>query len=427
MRRLDARVGSETVLAIGEGKRKLKCFNCNGDHYRSNCPEPAARCPKCKGTNHLEEHCRSVVLKDKFGRDRIKVTENRKGFASNVLLDNSRRDQLETQKEHIQKELDKLNQRVVRNPKPTEEMNIVLEEGAGPDEDGRASEPEDTASEVGEEEVFPCFASISLSGKGLATARVSFGPLATEAILDSGATVSMISPSDAGKFGVEVTNQVRTVRGIGGMVKVKICKPCPMTIGTKACTANFHVGNDADLPPIIGGRDILQNQIDLLYSQRLVGLGEMHEPVPLVLAAVGKGREDAGTGECDVEGESELNEILEELRAIEGRPTTGQADVTPVTIETNGVAPKRVGMRPVPEPLRPKVVEWARKMKNDGVLEDAPEAKHFRPLILLAKPDKKERMVIDYRERNRTLASHGYPLPRMDDIHRFLPATLGSV
>lgn len=419
LKRADGRAMPALVLAMEE-RRPLKCFNCNGEHFKSKCKEPAHKCDRCRRSGHLEEHCPTTVLKDKFGRERMKVTEGRKGFNSNLLLDNTRKDHLETHAARVQRELDQIAARSKRRPQRDDEaMNVAVEDGGEDEprpEDDDDDENEALATDEELDEVHPCFAATDLAGKGLATASASVEGHAATVILDSGASISLISPSDCARFQLTTGTRQLQVKGVSGVMRARQCDPCTVTIGQKPCEVTFCVGQGNELPPIIGGKDISQNGIDLLYSQGLVGLGEAYDPVPLVLSL-----QDEAGDQATEQAMSELAEIIEEAGEQGLKATTGQALVEPVAIPTNGTEPKRVPPRVIPQPVLPKVLEWANKLLAEGSLEKAPDAKHFSPLVLVQQREGKTRMVVDYRERNKTLSSHGYPLPRIDDLHRFLP------
>lgn len=407
-RRADARQTVPLVLAMDENRRPIRCFNCKGEHYKSHCKEPPSRCAKCKQLGHLEDYCRTTVLKDRLGRDRIRVTENKKGYASNVLLDNSKREHLETHKNHIEKELDKLGRRTKRPEEndSAEHMNVAMEEGeANVEEGGEEAEPEteEIPFDLVSDEVHPCFSAFSPAGRGLATVEIAVGGTSSHAILDSGASVSLVSPSDAARFGLRLGSRSTSVRGVKGMLVARESEPCEVNIGTRLCKVDFLVSPEEGLPPIIGGRDIRSNGIDLIYSQGAVHLGPDHDPVPMVLTL------DVPTlpevPAC--EGSKELLSTLHQIAAAQESPTKGQALVSPVVIPVSGDSPKKVPPRVIPAMIKPKVIEWASKMLEEGSLEPAPEAVHFSPLVFLQKADKKSRMVVDFRERNKTLLTHG--------------------
>lgn len=170
------------------------------------------------------------------------------------------------------------------------------------------------------------------------------------------------------------------------------CKPCVITIGTKECEVAFHVSSSSGLPPIIGGRDLERNGLDLLYSTIEVKLGGDHDSVPMILAAP-EDPDDEPNGAPDAELRESLREIAERQELMK----MGKANVSPVIIPVTGTPPRRMPTRPIPDPMKIKVTEWAEKLMGEGSLERAPQATHFSPLLLVREDGHKDRMVIDYR------------------------------
>lgn len=422
VRRAESKELEPVVLAADGNKRIAPCYNCGEEHYRSKCPSPPALCTTCGMRGHITRFCKTGVFKDKLGRDRLKVTSGGKGYHIQSLHDNTRKEHLETQMAQIQKELDRLAQaNLRRKAEGIEGMNLAVEEDPEAPANEVIPEPEDAQADRCEEEdeLHECFTCATLKGRGLATTTAKVGDVEVPLILDSGASISLITPTDAARLGLQPESGTpRPVKGVSGSMNAYKCASTLLRIGTKDCRINFFIGDDNGLAPIMGGRDIHQNRIDLMYSQGQIGLGQGHEAVPLVLSLE---EEPTIPSVPECAGSEKLRNLLEQARQVQTLPTRGQALVDPIEIPTTGDSPRRVPQRSYSPAMQVKIRAWAQRLTEEGVLEAAPEAQHFSPLVLVTKPGRKDRMCIDYRVINETIKTHGYPLPRVDDLHRHLP------
>lgn len=160
-----------------------------------------------------------------------------------------------------------------------------------------------------------------------------------------------------------------------------------------------------DLPILLSFNDQVDLGLIIDLKQLRVLAGE--ESLPLVLAA--EARKDVMAHIKDSAAKAALKAELD-AAAARGEVAT-VADVPPVKLSHRPLEGLRIPARGIAPALRPLIDEWASKGEADGILERAPEARVMSPLHVVVKPEKKPRVVIDYRGINTYLEDHGYPIP----------------
>ncbi|XP_058804512.1 uncharacterized protein LOC131671800 [Phymastichus coffea] len=248
---------------------------------------------------------------------------------------------------------------------------------------------------------------------------IAIGKVVYDALIDSGASVSIIGPSITARYRDRLIPRFSEVQGVTGVIE-RTEGELPLQVSCDGHTARFNFKAMTNLtgPPIILGLDFLTEwDMVLLFKDKKwrVRGGRWHylrprKPHDIVTFSA----ECAGLIEMTTAQAAKLNEVIERLPP----PETDELGRTPVVkhlIDIGDSKPVRQGLRRMSPAMQKIVREEIKRMYDLGIIRPSKSAWRSAS-VMIRKPDGTWRFCIDYRDLNKVTRKDAYPLPNMDSI-----------
>lgn len=268
------------------------------------------------------------------------------------------------------------------------------------------------------------------------------------ALLDTGTTKSLVAKEVVSWYTPQ--NQQRWFRNVNGelqpaMGTITVPFTLPDFSGNRQCEQEFMVV-DKLLHPVIIGTDFMNEQgLILDFETKEVRWKGLQMPMtdkqdpPRRVAFAVQDAEDRTMRILDVTGKEidlaalvpkenltkeEQDRMLEILKSfrVAFLGGIGKLKLKPYVLPVKkGSTPKALRPYSIPLVLRAATLKEVERLVKLGVLEPDKDSPWAAPAFIIPKKDGTVRFLTDFRELNRCLQRHYYPLPRIQDLMRELP------
>ena len=435
--------------------KKGKCFGCGGAHLKKNCPHKRDRCAKCNKIGHTGEVCRAKIVTDTAGKARITATPTQKGATVTTGFDNTTPDQLGTIQGVMGKLLTMTEQERQRardryaekkrkeNPNWEKKPDIIRDvleldfsqATEGIDEILLSPDVHDVLA-VDEDEVDT--PPVYKRRKYVEVELLVHGS-SLKVILDSGASLDVMSQSTAKRIGVPESQMKEKViiRDVGqNLTECVLSEPVVVSTSLNGGVVVRFALIGRETPTILSAHTLGRLSTKIDFATNTITMGSELIPCVYVVSDSGgtgeistlqqtahvdveeliKRESEKWTTDMTVEEKHKGEKLLRDFKEVWFEPKAGQATTVQMEIKVNG-QPRRVAARPTPVHLRSEINKQIDDLLAAGVIEQAPDCKWVSACQLVPKPrSDKWRLVIDYRYVNSLIEDDGYQIPNAQDL-----------
>ena len=463
LERVDENVDPAEMMAAEDAIMRddqLRCYACNGNHLRRNCPHRKDRCASCGIIGHISQACKAHVIRDTAGQRRMIATPKQSGITVETKLDNTTPQQLRSVAGVVEKfitQSDNTKERAKERyaaKKKAKDPRATVKQAAprqilwvDEDDSKESVEENDDADhdniEFGinepSEVMMVDVVDIPIPKKRKlleVSMKINGRPVMT--VLDTAALMNCMSRRNAERLGIKVdpktpkiaikdVHQKIAYHSLSEKVEVYLNKnfrvKCRFAIFDNSVQTivglitltNLNAKLDLPSKTIDSGGEIhncyWSEEKTIAKEISTIQQNDNSDTRSVIQEMVAKWNSELSASES-----KEAQHLLEEFADLWQYPNTGRCTTVKMQIKVDG-KPRRAKVRPTPIHLRDVLNKQVDDLLKAGVIVPMPDCKWVSPCQLVPKPrSDKWRLVIDYRYINALIEDDSYQIPNAQDL-----------